>query len=424
MAKIWRDGRAGVKLAMLMAVAAIGLSGCGVADAVDPIDWYRDLSGASANDVKDQGANTQNLAAGSKEPYPNLASVPKPPDNAITKADREKMAKGLVADRQNAQYTDEQLHAGQDMSAIAPPAPEQAAKPPAKTAVAPSPKAASAPPAASAPKSAAVAPVKQETLPPAAPAPKVAAVPPKPAPAPKVAAASPPRPAPKVAAASSPPATMAPIVDQKDLDQKKVDKKKPDDKKAADEAKKKKEKEAKIKRGSEAPPAESSLRPPSIGALPQGEDVRGAPPPPPGTPGATVRSARAPRSEEMAAATPPRSDVEAAAPPSKPKPQTAEIRFTPGPYRARILAADHQQLVQLAAVVRRNNGRIRVVGYGGAPAAGDPAQREFQSFNAALDNAKAVGIELAKLGVPPSRIDIETNANVNSPDRAEVFVEY
>jgi hypothetical protein len=217
---------------------------------------------------------------------------------------------------------------------------------------------------------------------------------------------------------------MAPIVDRKDLDQKKADKKKPDDKKAAEEAKRKKEKEAKIKRGSEAPPVESSLRPPSIGALPEGEDVRAAPPPPPGTPGATVRSARAPRSEEMAAATPPRSDVEAAAPPSRPKPQTAEIRFTPGPYRARILAADHQQLVQLAAAVRRNNGRVRVVGYGGAPAAGDPSQREFQSFNAALDNAKAVGIELAKLGVPPSHIDIETNANVNSPDRAEVFVEY
>ena len=75
-------------------------------------------------------------------------------------------------------------------------------------------------------------------------------------------------------------------------------------------------------------------------------------------------------------------------------------------------------------LAERNHARVRVVGYGGAPAAGDLAQREFQSFNAALDNAKAVGIELAKLGVPPSRIDIETVANVNSSDRAEVFVEY
>ncbi|MGH6980628.1 MAG: OmpA family protein, partial [Stellaceae bacterium] len=90
----------------------------------------------------------------------------------------------------------------------------------------------------------------------------------------------------------------------------------------------------------------------------------------------------------------------------------------------RLTSADKNRLAEIAKMVTHNNSRVRIVGYGVAAATGDAAQREFQSFDAALDNAKAVGIELAKMGVPASRIDIETARGANSSDRAEVFVEY
>ena len=300
-----RQYRAGVTAAMLIAAAAIGLAGCGdtKSSGMDPIEWYRDLSGNSINDPKDQAANSKNVAQGSKEPYPNLASVPKLPENAITKADREKMAQSLVADRQNAQYTDEQLRAGQNLQAIAPPEPEPAmpepklASAPAvapKVAAAPTPAPVTTPKVAAAP----VTPVKQETLPaPTAKTAQTAAPAPAPAQAPKVQqmaavtpSAAPTPPAKRAAATVSPPA----------------EKKKKDQAKSKDDARKKQQ----AKRGSEAPPNESSLRPPTIGALPEGEESRAAPPQPANTPNAPKQTARREPSEEVAAAAPSRSDVE------------------------------------------------------------------------------------------------------------------
>ncbi|HEY5209373.1 MAG TPA: hypothetical protein VIJ42_08015 [Stellaceae bacterium] len=374
-----RRGRFGIKLTMALATAAIGLGGCSSmkSDGVDPIEWYRDLSGNSANDAKDQTANAQNLKEGSKEPYPNLASVPTVPSTAITKADREKMVQSLIADRQNAQYTDQQLRAGQNMSAI--PAPP----PPAAVAASPPPVPARMAAArqdrpgkmTAAPR----APVQAETLP--------------------------------LASADPAPATRKVASDTK---------------KRADDTKKKR---ATNKRGTEARPAESSLKSPSLGPMPTGEQAEAPPPVPPGVPHSVRRVVR-PRSEELAAAGPARSDVMPASPRAGGGDsggvtvQAAEINFTPGPFRARILPADQKQLTDVAQMVMHNNGRIRVVGHGGATAQGDLAQRQFQSFNAALDNAKAVALALTKLGVPASRIDVETEANVNSPDRADIFVQY
>lgn len=411
--------RFAVKVALLCAVAAIGLTGCGDSKSagMDPIDWYRDLSGDSKNDIQDKAANSKNLNEGSKEPYPNLASVPKQPENVITKADRDKMAQGLAADRQNAQYTDQQLRAGQNLQAVAPPPPEAPAS---KVAAVPAPApvpalastrrtaaVASAPASTSAssapPRAAPVTPVKQESLP--SPQ-RTAAANPSPAPA----SASPAPKTPQMAAAA--PRSPAPPPQEQRADVTSPASPKP----KKDDTRKRQEQ---VKRGSEQAPEESSLRPPSIGVMPEGQEAQQAPPPPV-SPAAPKRAARPSRSEEVAEAAPSRSDVES----SKGGVRTIEIKFTPGPFKARILPADHNRLVEVAKLAERNKARVRIVGYGGAPAQGDVAQREFQSFNAALDNAKAVGIELAKLGVPASRIDIETKANVNSPDRAEIFVEY
>jgi hypothetical protein len=177
------------------------------------------------------------------------------------------------------------------------------------------------------------------------------------------------------------------------------------------------------RRGSVAAPQESSLQSPSVGNLPQGETAKAAPPPPPGSPAASHRTARRARSEEVAAATPSQGDVEAARPQAVGG-HVAQINFAPGPFRARILPAGQKRLAEIAHLAQNDNVRIRIVGYGTAPANGDHQQREFQSFNAALENAKAVGIELAKLGVPSDRIDLETSTDVSAPDHAEVYVEY
>lgn len=89
--------------AAMLAVSA-GLSGCDVPNWANPVQWYRDVSGASADDPKSSARNTQNLQKSGADDYPNLASVPPPPTNALSSADREKLRNSLAADRANAKY--------------------------------------------------------------------------------------------------------------------------------------------------------------------------------------------------------------------------------------------------------------------------------------------------------------------------------
>ena len=84
-----------------------------VPDAINPVAWYRDISGNSKSDVKDQeGRNQNNLAAGGDKAYPNLATVPDEPDRVLSGIDRDKLQESLIADRNNAKYSSEQLEAG------------------------------------------------------------------------------------------------------------------------------------------------------------------------------------------------------------------------------------------------------------------------------------------------------------------------
>lgn len=101
--------------------AALGalflLSACSVVpNWANPIEWYRDVTGASANDPGPDAPDSQNLAKGSQQPYPNLASVPRAPTNALSAAEREKLQNSLLADRQNARYVEN----GQQYAAVAP----------------------------------------------------------------------------------------------------------------------------------------------------------------------------------------------------------------------------------------------------------------------------------------------------------------
>ena len=98
---------------MALSAAALLLGGCSwLPNALNPIEWYRDVTGASSHDATGSERNAQNLEAGGKQPYPNLGSVPKPPDTALSAAEREKLQKGLVSDRANARYSDEELRHG------------------------------------------------------------------------------------------------------------------------------------------------------------------------------------------------------------------------------------------------------------------------------------------------------------------------
>ena len=107
----------------------LGLGAC------NPIETYRNLTGASKNDPNPATTpNTKNLAAGEQSPYPNLATVPPPPTREMTMAEVDKLTQSLVADRRNAKYTTEQLQAGFNVGAGPAPPP-----PPAAPAAAPKP---------------------------------------------------------------------------------------------------------------------------------------------------------------------------------------------------------------------------------------------------------------------------------------------
>jgi len=114
-----------------------------VPEAVNPIAWYRDVTGSSQNDAKDeQSRNQKNLQAGTDKDFPNLASVPGEPNSTLSGIDRDKLQQSLIADRNNAKYSNEQLEAGQSaapgvapppaaVAATSPPAQQSASLPPA-----------------------------------------------------------------------------------------------------------------------------------------------------------------------------------------------------------------------------------------------------------------------------------------------------
>jgi outer membrane protein OmpA-like peptidoglycan-associated protein len=135
------------KVTMLAALAVVMLGGC---SSLNPINWYRDATGASKNDDADASSrNKENLEAGGEQPYPTIGSVPPPPETALSTVDRKNLEKGLIADRANARYSDDELRQGHSV----PPLPGE--PPPAVQDTAPA--AATVPPSDGAPSAAAAA---------------------------------------------------------------------------------------------------------------------------------------------------------------------------------------------------------------------------------------------------------------------------
>ena len=125
----------------LLSLALLSLDGC----SLNPIKWFRDTTGSSKNDPGPDAPNAQNLEAGGNQPFPNLGSVPPPPNRALSLEEREALTQKLIADRANAKYIDDQLRIGPTASA-APPPPAPGKSPPT-----PAPAVAAAPPPAPVP---------------------------------------------------------------------------------------------------------------------------------------------------------------------------------------------------------------------------------------------------------------------------------
>jgi outer membrane protein OmpA-like peptidoglycan-associated protein len=381
--------------AAVILTAALGLAAC------NPIETWRDWSGASKNDPDPETTpNTQNLAAGEASDYPNLATVPSPPIRALTAAERDKLTQNLIADRTNAKYSAEKLAAGfGEMPGAAPP-------PPPPTVPAPTDEAAAKPEAGATPSA--------------------------------TAAQSPPAPATGEAPAA---ATASGNTDEKTG--------------VAGQGLRK------AGEPPEPPPMESSLEVPQVRSTPHPEQVQTATPPPYPTPTPVAANNPAPTAANAptpTAANAPPSTPRIETPPApvplsaaigstayqppppppvlgplepakaSPKPPlrpvgapVAEIKFAADSIN--LTEENRQTLEKVAAQYQQNPGKVRIVGYAGA---GSGAAEQLNSFRAALDRAQAVAAALTQAGIPSDKIAVEAAPSDASAieSRAEVLLEH
>jgi len=363
----------------------LGASGC------NPIATYRNWTGISANDPNPATTpNTQNLAAGEERSYPNLATVPPPPNQALTTAELEKLTQNLIADRAHAKYTSEHLQASFDEAGAPPPPPP--------------------PPAPPAPAAGAASPATPGVA-------KPGPTPPGGSPGPVASSAA-------IAGPTTPAATGSPGGTAGSAPAA-----------AAGLAAKNPRKSG---QPPEPGPMESRLQSPQIASLPQAEQNQPAPPPPhelsipagPKSANATAPGAHLPAPpapEPMPAAIgsakfqpappppnlPPPTPIRTASTagtttPAKPAPppiafdKIADISFTGD--QTTLTDADQQTLDNLLPRYRAKPGLVRVVGYAGV---GTSATQQLNSYRTALDRAEAVAKGLAKAGIPASKIAAE-----------------
>jgi outer membrane protein OmpA-like peptidoglycan-associated protein len=342
---------------------ALGLAAC------NPVDTWRDWTGASQNDPDPETTpNTQNLAAGEAADYPNLATVPAPPNRALTAAEREKLTQSLIADRTNAKYSDEKLRAGFP-AASAPPPPPPPPVPTATDEVQSKPVSAPAPPAGATPAAtsdtgnaaAAGQGMRKSGEPPEPPPmesslelPKVRSVP-----NPEQVQSSPPPPYP----APTPAATNAQVATPR----------------------------------LPSSPAPAPM-PEAIGSTAY------QPPPPPPALAPLVSPGKTSQKPAAATGTP-----------------VAEIKFAAD--ATGLSDEDRQILGKVVPLYQEHPGKVRVIGYAGA---GGGAAEQLNSFRAALDRAQTVAAALTKAGIPADKIAVE--AAPSGPDsvesRAEVLLEH
>jgi outer membrane protein OmpA-like peptidoglycan-associated protein len=409
-----------------LAVVALllGLTAC------NPVDTWRDLTGVSRNDPDpDTTPNTKNLAAGEASDYPNLATVPPPPERALTAAEREKLTQSLIADRTNARHTDEQLRAGFSPVAAAPPPPPGA-------------------PGAQ-PEQVAAAPPPSPTPVPSAP---VAA--PYAEPARNGAAAE--KPAKLLPSLSAEPASASTATGVGSAGEKSALPLAGAPQTARAGGKTPAEPGQGLRKQGEPPepgPMESSLEVPQARATPAPEQIQPAPPPPqlPPTPkvavtptpmpgglaaGGALAPMPLPEARSSAGYEPPPASPElppparaaaagpekgGAKPPARVGTPVAEIQF--GTDSTTLTDKDRQTLETVLPAYQQNPGKVRIVGYAGA---GSGAVEQLNSYRTALDRAQAVASALTKAGIPSDKIQVEAapQAENAGESRAEVLLEH
>jgi outer membrane protein OmpA-like peptidoglycan-associated protein len=375
-------------------LGAIALALSFAGGACSPVETWRNLTGASKNDPNPATTpNARNLAAGAAIPYPNLATVPPPPTQEMSEAERKKLTQGLVADRTNLNHTSQQLRA--DMAE-----PEPSPSPPATTAGAPATVALAAVPSAPPPPGS--APVTKTAAPTAPANGAIAAA----SAAPRPAAAAVVRPA-GAAVPGTPTAIPSGL--------------------------------RKAGQPPEPGPTESSLFAPQISETPQPEQAQAPPPhlaatpkggsahlpaprPAPPLPAAIPAFQPSPPPPVLASPAPTRTAMTAPTgkQPTAPVPvatPVAEIAFAAGSENLSDAAA--AALDKVAALYRQNPGALRVVGYA---AVGSGAVDPLHSFRSALDHAQTVAAALAKAGIPADKITVEASPTKSGGggDRAEI----
>ena len=469
----WR-GRTIVALA---ATAVAGLAACSsTPKAVNPVELYRSAAGFTLNDDTSGERNAQNLAAGSNEPYPNLGTVPPPPDRAMSSIDREKLQQGLTEDRNQAKDSDADLRGSG--TAMAAPTPITRTPPSALGgAVATDTKHKSDPslPGAHARSNGAhraspgSEPAPQESAlnspdvhampegdtprpappPPSLPAPEKARKPSpaqadsstaakRPARTPQTAAEAPPAPAP-----APPPLAAAPVASAPPPSPPSSDMAMPPPNSVAAVA--------------PLPPATvdpvPSLTPGAVPTSPgaasgaplgkgdpqklSGEQMAaldpGRSPPalvPVPTPAQTPNQQATPAPAPQAAPRAPEADLAMAPPPQRTgrggtvSLQAAEIDFANNGMT--LTAEDDRRLAGVVKLYDKHGGIVRVVGYGRRGFGADAAQQELASFSKAIERANVVARALAQLGLASNRIVVQA-APVGDglgEDRAEVLIEF
>lgn len=445
------------------ALILLTVAGCSaVPDSLNPVEWVKDVRDLFEDDeptARTATASRPDSPAlrdpGAGKPYPNLASVPEKPKFS-TADERRTVAQALIADRDNARYSDEVIRRQTDdetapparapervvASAGTPRAAEPAQPAPRSTqaaaAVAPSPREALPPvppsalaaivpsaggsPARTVPSAQPPAPpvvAAPASIPAAPPAPPVIAPPPA-----RIAALSPPPPAPAVmprppvaasipalAAAPPPPAVIAPAPALQSS---------PDDTRAGRAA------AETADNGSTPYLPQTRARPnaqPPLGRAARGPANFGAPPSDIAIVQDELRRGRSPESiaDSSLALRPAAADLAALAPSAGPAllsiagRKLATINFARG---GSGISSEARALLREIAAMQRIEGRtIRIVGHASAAPGGDSVARRISNFNVSQDRATAIAAALIELGARPEVIEIAAMADAEPLER-------
>ena len=103
-----RHGR-GMKIGLAATAGLLLLTGCSsVPDAVNPVEWYKGATSLFEDDEAPAAQRPTAERSGESQSYPNLGSVPARPADISSPGERRATQQGLVADRDQARYTDQQ----------------------------------------------------------------------------------------------------------------------------------------------------------------------------------------------------------------------------------------------------------------------------------------------------------------------------